>query len=304
LKTSPIEQSIDPDVAVPPFHTPEALRGHPRFPEAATCLVDGLVSLYSYDRRLRSLIEYDRAVTFMLIVCLAAGEQSDRPETWLTMKRLNAFLPRLCVEPGRRINDLVTSLQDQDFLTTRRSPFDTRERILQPTGKMLIADREWLQIFHAPLALLYPDDDYHGAMRQDPTYQRAYRIASLTTLEIADRIVGGNPPADYFIRESVGTRLLMLLIQEVRDAPDRRTGPGFYTRAAALCGVSRTHARNVLQGAADRGWLRASDPPGLYIEVRDELWDSVERWVAEAVAGVDIVHGMALALLHTGQKTD
>lgn len=302
MKTSPIEQSIDPAVAIPSFHTPETLRAHPRFSEAVACLVDGLVSLFGHDHRLRSLIEYDRGVTFMLIVCLAAGERSDRPETWLTMKRLNALLPRLCIEPGRGITDFVTSLQDEDFLTTRRSPLDARVRILQPTEKMLAADREWLQVFHAPLALLYPDGDYHGAMRQDPVYQRAYRTASLTTLEIADRIVGGNPPADYFIRESVGTRLLMVLIQEVRDAPDHRTGPGFYTRSAALGGVSRTHARNVLQGAADRGWLRSSDPPGLFIEVRDELWDSVQRWVAESVAGVDIVHGMALALQKPAQK--
>jgi DNA-binding MarR family transcriptional regulator len=233
----------------------------------------------------------------MMLVVLAAGEKADKPETWLTIARLNSFLPKLGIAPGRTIVDFITGLQEDGLLTTRRSPLDARVRILQPTEKMLEIDREWLQLFHAPLALLYPDDDYQGAMMRDPAYQRAYRIASLTTLELAERIVGGNPPADYFIRESVGTRVLMALMQEVRGAPDGRTGPGFYTRAATLTGVSRTHVRNVLQGAIERGWIRTSDPPGLYVEVMDELRGSVERWVAESTAGVDIVHGMALAIL-------
>jgi hypothetical protein len=44
LKTSPIEQSIDPAVTLPPFRSVEELRAHPRFAEAVALLVDGLTA--------------------------------------------------------------------------------------------------------------------------------------------------------------------------------------------------------------------------------------------------------------------
>ena len=226
MQTVPIEQSIDPAINLPPFHTAERLRVHPRFSEAVDCLVDQLATLYINDRRLRGLIEYDRAVCFMLIVCLDAVQRIDRPDTWLTLARLESILPVTRIEGGRRITELVTEMRRDGFLRAMPAPHDGRVRLLIATEKMLAADREWLAVFHAPLALLFDDEGYRQAVRQDVAYQRAYRTASLKTLPLADRIVGGNPVMDYFLRENVGVRVLMVLMQTIRNDPQCAHRPG------------------------------------------------------------------------------
>jgi hypothetical protein len=294
LQSLPIEKSIDPAIHLPPFHTAESLRAHPRFQAAVACLVDEIAALYMKDRRLRGLIEYDRAVCFMLIVCLDAAQRMDQPESWLTLARLESILPVTRIEGGRRITELVATMRRDGFLRGVPAPHDRRVRLLMATEKMLAADREWLAAFHAPLALLFGDEGYGRAVRQDPAYQHAYRIASLKTLPLADRIVGGNPAMDYFIRENVGTRVLMVLMQIARDDPQLHAGPGFFSLAASRSAVSRTHVRNLMRGAAARGLVELSAHPGDYVAVLPSLLDGLERWVAESLAGVDMVYQLAL----------
>jgi hypothetical protein len=293
VQIPPIENSIDPGISLPPFHTAESLRAHPRFQEAVACLVDRIAALYMDDRRLRGLIEYDRAVCFMLIVCLDAAQRMEQPESWLTLARLESILPVTRIEGGRRITELVAAMRRDGFLRSMPAPNDGRVRLLMATEKMLAADREWLAAFHAPLALLFGDEGYGRAVRQEAAYQRAFRRASLKTLPLADRIVGGNPAMDYFIRENVGTRILMVLMQSARGDPQLRAGPGFFSFAASRSAVSRTHVRNLARGAAALGLVELSTNPGDFVAVLPPLLDGVERWVAESLAGIDMVYRLA-----------
>jgi hypothetical protein len=130
-------------------------------------------------------------------------------------------------------------------------------------------------------------------MRQEPAYQQAYRRASLKTLPLAGRIVGDNPAMDFFIRESVGARVLMVLMQEVRDDPHHRTGSGFYSRAASRSGVSRTHVRNMMREAEDRHLVELSTERGQFVAVLPSLRDAFEQWAADSIAGIDLVHTLA-----------
>ena len=303
MTTTPIEDSIDAVSSLPPYHDVDEILAHPRFRDATADLIGGLIGLYAYDPRLRGLIEYDRAVSFMLMICIAAGHDEAKPESWLTLTTLTQILPQLGITPGRNITELVAMLRKDGFLESRPAPTDRRIKILVPTDRMLGLDREWLKIFHRPLALMFPQDDYRGALAEEPAYQAAYRQASMLTLGLADRIVGGNPPADYFIKENVGTRILMVMLQETMERGDRRTHAGFYTRAAERCGVSRTHVRNILQGAADRGFVLLSPRRGDFVEATAELCASMDRWFAEALAGTDIVHALALQM-HPSDPSD
>ncbi|MFD2137044.1 hypothetical protein ACFSLT_21310 [Novosphingobium resinovorum] len=91
--------------------------------------------------------------------------------------------------------------------------------------------------------------------------------------------MSANPPMDYFVQEAVGFRVLMILMQSVRGNPDNRTAPGFYSRVGGQGGVSRTHVRNVLKGAAERGFVTLSERPGDYVELSQTLIDAFDRWV-------------------------
>lgn len=290
------------DQTIPPwerisFRSADDIRRHPRFQEAQDCFIDEMIALYGGDRRLiRGLLHFESAVTFMVIVCLDALRDPAAPSTDVTMARLRNSLAQMGIADGRRVADLVDGMELDGFLTREVSPSDRRAHNLRATEKMLAADREWLAVFHAPLALLYPDDTfYQAAMAQDATYQAAYRRMSLSTLGFAAKIVGGNPAIGFFLSHDVGIRVLMVLMSTVRGATPARTTAGFYTAAAERSGVSRTHVRNLMRKAADLGLVALPTPSHPFLEVLPPLQEAVTRWIADSLSGVDLVCRLAEA---------
>jgi DNA-binding MarR family transcriptional regulator len=297
---SPCPEKLDP--TIPPwervsFRSAAEIRRHPRFPEAEHCFVDQMIALYGDDRRLiRGLLEFQSAVSFMVIVCLDALRDPGDPATDVTMARLREALAQMGITDARRIADLVEGMELDGFLTREISPSDRRAHILRATGKMLAADREWLAVFHAPLALMYPDDTgYRAAMAHDSIYQAAYRRMSLSTLGFAAKIVGDNPVIGFFLSRDVGIRVLMVLMASVRGATPARTSSGFYTAAAERSGVSRTHVRNLMLAAAELGLVELPTPSRPFLEVLPPLQEAVTRWIADSLAGVDLVCRLAEA---------
>ncbi|WP_404478269.1 hypothetical protein [Novosphingobium sp. BL-52-GroH] len=266
---------------------------HPRFHEAKAMLIDGLAGLYLGDRRLRGLIEYERGVSFMLIVSLDAMHDPESRESGVSMQVLNEVLPKMGIAPGRRIADLVANLRRDDLLDSLPAPHDRRVRLLRASPRAILADSEWIAVFHAPLTVLRPEVDYRPALNRDRAYQRAFRLSGLRTLAIANEIMSANPPMDYFVQEAVGFRLLMILMQSVRGGAGNRTAPGFYSHAAEQGGVSRTYVKNVLKGAAERGFVALSARPGDYVEIRPVLHEAFDRWVAESLSSIDRVRVQA-----------
>lgn len=283
------------------FRSATEIKNHPRFPAAHDCLVDELQLLYGDDRRLiRGLMDFVRGVSFMVIVCLDALYDAEEPATFVTMARLRNTLATMGITDGRRINDIVNGLELDGFLTREVSPRDRRTHLLRPTEKMLATDREWLAAFHAPLALLYPDEPaFRAAMARDPAYQAAYRRISMTTLPFAEKISRENPVIGFFLGHSVGIRVLMVLAAAVRGVSPARTPAGFYTAAADRAGVSRTHVRNLMQAAADRGLVALSNPAGRFVEMLPVLQEALSQWIADSLSGVDLVATLAKAEFDT-----
>lgn len=277
------------------FRSADDIRRHPGFQEAHDCFVDEMIGLYGDNHRLiRGLLEYVRAVTFMVVVCLDAVYDAADASSHVTMARLRNSLAQMGITDGRRIADLVDSMELDGFLTRETSPSDGRAHILRPTEKMLATDREWLAVFHAPLAVLYPDDaGYRAAMAHDPAYQAAYRRVSLSTLSFADKIVSGNPAIGFFLSRDVGIRVLMVLMATVRGVTPARTTSGFYTAAAERTGVSRTHVRNLMHAAAELGLVELPTPSRRFLEVLPPLQEAVTRWIADSLSGVDLVCSLA-----------
>ena len=278
------------------FLSAEEIRSHPRFQDAHDCFVDELLTLYGDDRRMiRSLVEFVRAVSFMMIVCLDAMYDPDDPSTCVTLARLQAAaLEPMGITNSRRVADLVGEFEADGFLTRHVSPHDRRAHILRPTDKMLAADREWLAAFHAPLALLYPEEPmYRAAMARDRVHQAAYRKVSLSTVGFAEKIISTNPEIGFFLSHDVGIRVLMVLVSMVRGKTPARTPSGFYTTAAERTGVSRTHVRNLMHAAAEQGLVELPTPSRRFLEVLPPLQEAVTRWIADSLSGVDLVCRLA-----------
>lgn len=270
------------------------VRHHPRFDEAKALLIDGLAGLYAADRRLRSLIEYERGVTFMLVASLDALRDPEDATGGVAMQVLNDILPNMGITPGRRLTDVVGLLRRDGLLQAVPSPQDGRALLLQATPRGIAADSEWIAVFHAPLTVLRPEVDYGPALACDREFQRAFRLAGLRTLDIANEIMSANPPMDYFVQESVGFRVLMLLMQAIRESAENRAPAGFYSEAARKGGMSRTHVKNVLKGAAERGFVTLSAHPDAYVQLPEVMVEAFDRWVAESLSSIDRVRSMAM----------
>jgi hypothetical protein len=295
-ETDSLEGLVEPGKA-PEFVSTEALRQLPRFDDAVALLVDRLAELYGDERRLvRSLLEYERAVTFMLAICIAMNARDDEPASWLGVATLAEDAKLLGIGPPRLVRKFVEEMRADGYLLHQAMPGDRRRHRLLPTERMLAVDREWIAAFHAPLALLFPDEPrYRAAMLRDPAYHRAYRAASLQTLRIARATITAHPAVDSFLHQVAGARVLTLLMQLTRGSPDGWSPPGFYSRVAERSATTRVHVRNMLRAAARDGLVEISEAPELRVRPTPRLRDDFRGWVADSLSSTDLVSAMAPA---------
>lgn len=276
---------------LPPYATADMLKRHPRFDAAVSNLTDGLATLYGGDRRLiRELSEYKRAVTFMLAICIAAGEREEDPETWLTVARLVELAKIMAIGPARRVRRYVEEMRADGHLIETPMAEDRRRHRLRPTEAMLAIDREWVAVFHAPLALMFPEEPrYRAAVSQDPAYHHYYRARSLITLAMARETMVEHPPVDSFLHQAGGARILATLLQSARDNPDGWTEPGFYSLAAERSATTRVHVRGILRTATAAGYVEIIESQGTRVRATAALVEDFRNWSADSLATTDLV---------------
>lgn len=277
------------------FLSAETIRRHPRFDEAETLLIDGLARLHGDDRRLvRGLFEYDRAVIFMLAICIAMNETDDDPASWLTLASLAEGATALGVEPGRRLRRLVEAMRADGYLLDHPMPGDRRRHRLVPSERMLAVDRDWVAVFHEPLGLLIPGEArYHAAVARDPAYHRAYRKVALSTLDIARRTITEHPAVDSFLHQASGARVLATLIQTTRQAEDGWSPPGFYTLVGERSATTRVHVRNMLRAAAAAGYVEI-EPRDMRVRPTPLLREDFAGWSADSLSSTDLVSAFSV----------
>lgn len=281
---------------VPDFASAESLLRHPRFESAASLLIDGLADLHGGDRRLvRSLFEYERAVTFMLAICVAMNEREDDPATRLDLATLVELAARMGIGPARRVRRLVEDMRGDGYLLEEPMAGDRRRHRLRPTERMLAIDREWVAAFHEPLALLMPDEPrYRAAIARDRAYHRTYRKVALSALKIARQDITEHPAVDSFLHQASGARVLATLMQMTRDTADGWSPPGFYSLVAERSATTRVHVRNMLRAAAGAGYVEISEASDLRVRATRFLRDDFSGWVADSLSSTDLVSAISV----------
>jgi hypothetical protein len=276
---------------LPRYATADELKAHPRFDAAVSSLIDGLATLYGEDRRLiRELSEYKRAVTFMLAICIAAGEREAEPETWLTVARLVELAEIMAIGPARRVRRYVEEMRADGYLIETPMAEDRRRHRLRTSEAMLAIDREWVAVFHAPLALMMPDEPrYRAAVAQDPAFHQHYRERSLMTLAMARETMVEHPPVDSFLHQAGGARILATLLQSARDNSEGWTEHGFYSLAADRSATTRVHVRSMLRNAAAAGYVEIAESHGARVRATALLIDDFRNWTADSLATTDLV---------------
>jgi len=263
---------------------------HPRFLEARKLYIDRFLEVYGGDPFLvRLLIESGRFLVYLIVANLEAGQDSARRETWLTVGLLKQTMAMFGLASGRHIDHLIARLCSVGYMELRPSEQDRRVRVLSPTEKMRVHDRDWIAAHFAPLTVLYPKHDYALAMRRDPQFHAVYRRTGVAFLPLAAKLYSSEPDMMLFLNSAAGYMVVAALFQAAMAQDDDFHAAVRYGDIGDRFGISRTHVRNLLTAAEELGLVKLHARGGHRVEILPRLWSSHDR----AIAGGMYVHDMA-----------
>ena len=280
---------------LPPFHSPEEILAHPRFPLARGEFVGAMLALYEHKPFLnRLLLEASRTVLMSVIMCLYARyDESDRA-TWPTLRLVADAMAGHGLASASRVHDLVSRLVKTGYLEQRAAPQDRRIRILTPTEKMIAQDQDFLVSHHLPLQILFPDPGYGLIMTRDPAFQLKQRLVSRDLFALGAKILAGNPIMRLFHGRDAGVMILIKMIAMAKAQGGAAPLKISYSDLGGRFGVSRTHVRKLLEAAEGLDLVVLTKGGGHFVEMKPQLLAAFDRLVADAMSGFDLCYQLAL----------
>jgi hypothetical protein len=276
------------------YRSSDEILAHPRFPDALTGFIEAVLRLYENDPFLtRLLLEAGRQVMFSIIICLHARyDEADRA-TWPTMGLLQQSMTQFGLSSPRRIEALVARLIRFGFLESVAAKSDRRVRILTPTAKMFDHDLDWLAAHYLPLHAMFPDAGYAPAIKREPSFQRAQRLAAIGFFGLGAEILASNQAMMLFLSRDAGVMILMKLIQMAGVGNGKSPTGLSYDDIGFRFGVSRTHVRQTLRDAEQAGLVGLSGRGGRLVELMPSVRQAFARFVADSMSGHDLLFQIA-----------
>jgi len=181
------------------------------------------------------------------------------------------------VSPGR-VAAQTLLLRKLGFLEARAGS-DRRQRLLQPTEKMVREDHRWLMAQLAPLA---PLGLFHLTVdeRATPEFVLAFRFHwALAPIEAAD-FLDRHPTIAFFVMRDGGFSMLLELLREWQKTGSTQVAFDVMETASAYC-VSKSQIWNLLHGAEAQGLLATEAPAWRLVSLSDRLLADVDAWFTE-----------------------
>lgn len=225
-----------------------------------------------------------RHLIFGFAVRVYAQHVFDPAAPELTLTRLQKLAGDHGGISAGRVSAQVHLLRKLDLLTTR-SASDRRQRILEPTEKMLIEDHRWLMSRLEPLG---PLGLFHltEEERTTPEFVLAFRAAWTTRPDQIAAFMERYPTMTFFIMRDGGYSMLLELLREWQRTGSTRVAFDVTATASAFC-VSKSQIWNLLHGAQDLGLISADAPAWRSISLKERLLTDFDQWFN------DIMHGLA-----------
>jgi DNA-binding transcriptional ArsR family regulator len=264
---------------------------HPLLPEARKVYLERFLEVYGGDPFLvRLLIESGRFLVCQIALLLDAAHDPARRETWPTVGLLEENVAMFGLASGRHIDHLISRLCAVGYMQLLPSDRDRRVRILKPTEKLSAHDRDWLAAHCAPLAVLYPQYDYHLVMRRDPEFHAVHRRESMRFLPLAAKILMSLPDTLLFFNHAGGSMVMSALLQAASSQQDYPHAAVPYADVGARFGISRTQVRKLLMAAEDAGLVKLHARGGRRVEILPRFWSSHDRGLASGMYINDIAY--------------
>lgn len=277
----------------------DILRNSPNFPAAMRCEAQWVIQQYAsnedpyfakYIGDVANVLMESSAIYFDL---LKTHENSGAGAT-LGKLQLVAFVHGYA--SPRRVTMYVKRLVQDGRLRYSTDGGDRRVRRLVPCEPLIATARHNLTGLLRSCAYLWPDtftDDggvilprgvaQNWSVQQQSFFERLFLEIGRRYLEGADPL---RPYADvrHFTAKDAGSFLLFTLILSSMGggqtpSPDVEFSLS-YSDAAASTGVSRTHVRNVIEGAEKRGLIVGLGEGGRSMRLTAKMIDAFERYFA------------------------
>lgn len=274
------------------------------FAEARRLATVRLVQLFSGDYLLnRLMLEEGRYTTIQAMLALAACQQAEERCTWLTLGRLQARLSGSPFASRNRIEALVAILERYGFVERRKAEDDLRVTLITPTARLWGADALLVRAFTGPFLSLFRDK--HGCVfsetrieegegpvdPQAPAWSsrdlasagqghRAWHRSLAPHLDGLFRLRSLHPAFQDLASRDGGYLVLLLALEQCdRTGSNRMSMP--YETVSNNTGVSRTHARQLVEQAEAHGFLRLHAKGGREMEVTETLQQAADAWFAD-----------------------
>lgn len=268
---------------------------HPHFGVARDIYIREMLDLHeNQPAENRLLIDGGTASIFFNVIIMNAGFRPDVRSTWPTLQLLKSRMEAVGIASSRRTHDIVRRLIDLGYITTFTAQRDRRSTLIAPTEKMLAHDQRALVVYFHPLHALFPDPGYAEPMRRDPAFHRVAREVSVAFLAHAQQFILANPVIAFFLPRQAGHMILTKLMHLCRAQEEHGVPDVSFVQIGDSFGVSRTHVRKLLREAESLGFVRLF---GTRVAITPACRAGFERFLADTMAGHDLVYRMAMAKL-------
>jgi hypothetical protein len=281
-----------------PRITVENILDHPQLAQARRAYLDSFLKVYDGDPFLiRLLIESGRFLVYYIILLLESAYDPARRETWPTVGLVKETMAAFGLgrASDRHIDHLLGRLCTAGCLESHPSEHDRRVRILTTGERLRQHDRDWLVANYTPLALLYPDHDYSSVLQRDPEFQVMHRRASIPFMGLGATLMAEIPDVMMFFDHAAGPVVVSALLQAAIAQGDAASAVVSYAEVGDRFGVSRTHVRQLLGAAEERGLLKLHARGGRRVELLPRMWAGHDAGMARGMYFHDILYLAATA---------
>lgn len=254
------------------------------FAEARASYIEGGSALYRNAGLVNKAVStLPRHVIFSGVMRIHAEHIFDPSAPVLTLTRLQKHSAEYCGISAGRVTAQVLLLRKLGFLETKISN-DRRQRILEPTEKMLFADHRWLMSRLVPLGP-FGLFDLTEEERTTPEFVLAFRAAWSVNAETIAAFNERHPMITFFILRDGGFSLLLELLREWQRTGSTRVAFDAMSTASAFC-VSKSQVWSLLHGAQEQGFITAEAPAWRVINLNEHLLNSFDLWFQEMATGL------------------
>lgn len=238
--------------------TAPAILVHPRFPAILLAYVDRLLALRRGERLMNQLLaQRERELLGFLLLCQHYAHLEGGPPPTLSR------LAQSGLGSARRIAAFLGVLRLAGFVRATPDPHDRRQRILEPSARLIALHRDWtLAAFHQ-LDQLLDMPVLEARLAGDAGFHRRACLIGAEEIFAGTGFAPGRfPLVDFLTPHRGGHLIAACLAQALCGGGAIGNGRALnlaYGRLARRLGVSRSHVLNVFAAAADKGYLATGE---------------------------------------------